>query len=374
MLFSKRFRERLRFERKARNITQQDLATKLGVSVSTVKRWESGKEIPYSYHRQKLCSFLNVPISLLDTSQSASSSARQRPKERQTKMPQETDPLDFSSYFISHEEQDENLRLLAQDQLITAAMGGPLTEQPDPTHFTRILDVGCGTGGWMIETALKYPWMFVVGLDISHQFLLTTYEQARAALVDVRMSLRVTDVLLGLDVPDGSFDLVNLRFGVSFVRFWQWGTLLRNMRAALRPGGIIRLTDSHDITSSSQALTTLWQIGKRAAHAAGYAMDENVADTTPARLAQMLPTLGFEQIQRVTYTPIYQAHTPERRFFEEDMTRLFRHALPFYRKMGMVPEHYEDLYHTMLDDFTSPTFEVSWPLSTVWGQRSADPL
>ncbi len=53
-----------------------------------------------------------------------------------------------STYFVQdRSNEDELTRLILQDQMVTAGMGGVLPEQPDPTIFKRVLDVGCGTGG-----------------------------------------------------------------------------------------------------------------------------------------------------------------------------------------------------------------------------------
>ncbi len=63
-----------------------------------------------------------------------------------------------STYFVQDRESKEELeRVQLQDHMITAGMGGVLPEQPDPTSFQRVLDVGCGTGGWLIEVAKTYP-------------------------------------------------------------------------------------------------------------------------------------------------------------------------------------------------------------------------
>jgi cyclopropane fatty-acyl-phospholipid synthase-like methyltransferase len=38
-------------------------------------------------------------------------------------------------------------------------MGGVLPEQPELTVFRRVLDIGCGPGGWIFEAAQAYPEM-----------------------------------------------------------------------------------------------------------------------------------------------------------------------------------------------------------------------
>src|SRR5947209_8246799 len=71
-----------------------------------------------------------------------------------------------------HSNEAERTRLRFQDQMLTTSMGGVLSEQPDPTRFQRILDVGCGTGVWLIEAARTYPEMsLLVGVDISRHMI-----------------------------------------------------------------------------------------------------------------------------------------------------------------------------------------------------------
>ena len=61
-----------------------------------------------------------------------------------------------NTYFVQdRSNEDEFARLRVLDRMLTTGMGGVLPEQPDPTRFKRVLDVGCGAGGWLIETAVS---------------------------------------------------------------------------------------------------------------------------------------------------------------------------------------------------------------------------
>jgi hypothetical protein len=85
-----------------------------------------------------------------------------------------------STYWVQDRSDEEELtRLRLQDQMLTADMGGVLSEQPDPAVYRRVLDVSCGTGGWLIEAAKTYPSMsllvglknFLIFIDVHRHFL-----------------------------------------------------------------------------------------------------------------------------------------------------------------------------------------------------------
>ena len=74
-----------------------------------------------------------------------------------------------STYIVQNRSSlDELTRLEIQDKMLTIGMGGVLPELADPTILRRVLDAGCGTGGWLMETAKTYPTIEnLVGVDIS---------------------------------------------------------------------------------------------------------------------------------------------------------------------------------------------------------------
>src|SRR5215472_10634969 len=114
-----------------------------------------------------------------------------------------------STYFVNRENRDEMTRLAIQDQVTTKGMGGVLPEQPDPSLFQRVLDVACGTGGWLIETAQTYPSIKkLIGVDTNNRLIEYAQAQAKAAQVDDRVEFVPMNALSMLDFPDSYFDLV----------------------------------------------------------------------------------------------------------------------------------------------------------------------
>jgi ubiquinone/menaquinone biosynthesis C-methylase UbiE len=118
-----------------------------------------------------------------------------------------------STYFVQDRSNKEEVqRLQLQDHLLTTAMGGVLPEQPDTLRFKRVLDIGCGPGGWLIELARAYPdCEALIGVDISSRIV----QYARAQQPQVEFL--VMDALRMLAFPDAFFDLVHLRRGCSFL-------------------------------------------------------------------------------------------------------------------------------------------------------------
>ena len=275
-----------------------------------------------------------------------------------------------STYFVQDRGNKEELaRLALQDRLMTASMGGVLPEQPDPARFERVLDVGCGTGGWLIELANTAPAISVlIGVDASSTLLEAAGAQAKAAQVGERVEFRLMDALRMLEFPTHFFDLVNLRFGVSWLRTWDWGKLLQECLRVSRSGGFIRLTEAEvRAASSSPTHEALQRVALQALYQSGHLWTPE-PDSVIKELPCLLHRWGLQQVQTRAYTLEYRAGTPECGLFIEDARHVFRVALPFLRKWTLVPEDYEECYQQMLTELGQPDFAATWKLQTVWGQ------
>ncbi len=123
-----------------------------------------------------------------------------------------------NTYFVQDKQLKEELvRLTLQDHLLTTSMGGVLPEQTDPSIFQRVLDIGSGSGSWIIEAARTYPAMSLVGIDINPGMAEYASAQAHKHGLSEQVTFQIMDALKKLEFPDASFDLVNLRFGISYL-------------------------------------------------------------------------------------------------------------------------------------------------------------
>jgi ubiquinone/menaquinone biosynthesis C-methylase UbiE len=294
-------------------------------------------------------------------------------KEQDT-MPTPNDPRREhpSTYFVQDRSNvDELTRLQLQDQMLTAGMGGVLPEQPDPAIFQRVLDVGCGTGGWLIEAARTYPTMsLLVGVDVSNKMVEYAQGQAEAQQVSDRVQFRAMDALRMLEFPANYFDLVNQRIGASYLRTFDWPKLLQEYQRVTRPGGVIRVTEGKIVfESTSPALTRLSEIVLDALYRAGhlFTLDRN---GVTSELARLLHQYGLQNVQTRTYTLEYRAGTAEGQLYYEDMRRVFRTVVPFLHKWSRVPDDYEAIYQQALNEMQQPDFVATWGLLTAWGIKS----
>ncbi len=274
-----------------------------------------------------------------------------------------------STYIVQDRSSEEELkRLEVQDHLFTKLMGGVLPEQPDPTRFESVLDVACGPGGWLIETAQAYPGITrLVGIDISAKMIEYAQTRAQTAGVSDRVSFQTGDALRILDFPSESFDLVNLRFGTSWVKKWDWPRLIREFQRVAKPGGIIRITESSPWQCNLPAATRFAKLGKQAFYHAGHFFTPDQGGLID-HLADQMSKYGVMNVKTRTYTIEFHKDPQALQAFVEDLQRLGRTLAPFIKKWVKFSDDYNALYMQMEQEIHLPDFEASTTLLTAWGE------
>ncbi len=277
-----------------------------------------------------------------------------------------------STYIVQDRENQEELaRLTLQDHLLTESMGGVLAEQPEPATLQRVLDIGCATGGWALETASTYPTIsLVIGIDISRRMITYARQLAEDESLAERVEFHVMDALRMLEFPDRFFDLVNLRLGGSWLRTWDWPKLLSEMHRVTRPGGVARITEQEIMhRRSSQAGTRINEMVMCAFYRAGHLFTQESTGLT-AHLPALLTRHRFLDVQEKTHVLEYRAGTPVGETYSKDMVAASRTLRPFVQKWGCLSDDYDQLCQQLAKDGASPDFYSAWTFHTIWGKRA----
>jgi ubiquinone/menaquinone biosynthesis C-methylase UbiE len=280
-----------------------------------------------------------------------------------------TIPEKPNTYVVQDRANQEELRRIeVQNRLAITGMGGVLPEQPDPTIFHSILDVGCGTGGWLIEVAKTIPTATqLVGVDVSHAYIGHARAQAEAAGVSDRVEFRVMDALLILDFRSKSFDLVNHRFASGWLRTWDWPKLLSEYRRVCCKGGVVRVAEPEvNWEMSSPARSRLGEVFIQAMHQAGYLFTP-ARDGVTGELARLLRQHGMQDVQERAYAIECRSDSPGGQNMLENTSLAYRTMLPFLRKWTKVPDDYEQLCQQALSDMQQPDYMVIWNVRSAWG-------
>ena len=288
--------------------------------------------------------------------------------------PEPLEPEKSESRYFVKDSGAELARLVEQEQAFTRALGGLIPEYPDLNTFLapfhRILDVACGSGGWVLSLAQAYPHLEVMGFDIDERMINYANSQARVGGLD-NASFRVMDLNQPLDYHDNYFDLVNARF-MTVIPTTVWPSAERELVRITQPGGIVRHTEAeHYSVTNGPAFETLSGMWLRAFKSSGctFSPDGRNTGNTPV-LRRMLREVGGQNIQMKPWVIDWSAGSPDHEAFFEDIRTLMKLVQPFLIGMGETTQEEADrFYHQAEMEMISEDFCALWYLLTVWGEK-----
>ncbi|GHP00987.1 hypothetical protein KSF_110340 [Reticulibacter mediterranei] len=277
-------------------------------------------------------------------------------------------PEDENTYVIK-DESIELGRLILQDKLYTQAIGG-LFPEIDLNGITRVLDIACGPAGWAIDVAFEFPEMQVVGVDISESTINYNFAQARVRNLQ-NVTFEVMDARQPLTFQDHSFDLVNGRLFVGFMDMETWPKLLAECWRILRPGGVIRLTESENGISNSKACQDILAYF---CQALAKLKRTYSSDGRSLGVAYMLPRLlreaGFQEVQGRAFYVDCSYSAPLHYSTFRNSEAAYALLKPFVlQHADVTEEEYDQCYNQMLIDFQKENFtSISFGL-TAWARK-----
>ena len=248
--------------------------------------------------------------------------------------------------------------------------GQAFAEQTDRSTIRRVLDIASGTGAWTITAAQAHPEMQFVGIEGSPQLV----EQARAQALAHHLenvSFTVMDPFGSLDLPEASFDLVNARYLVGQLPTAAWPQTLHAFVRIVRPGGIIRLTETDLPISSSTAYAQLGGLISQALFQTqrSFSPTGRLLSMTPV-LKRLLQNIGCQQVQHMVAEVNFSAGTPAHEEMIQDISQTYRLVLPFLVAAAVTTQQeVEQLYQRMLTELTSERFDAVAFSLIAWGTR-----
>lgn len=277
-----------------------------------------------------------------------------------------------NTYIMDPESAAEMARLMRQEQLVTAGMGGIFSEQIDLSGVQRVLDLACGPGGWALEVAYTYSDVEVVGVDISERMI--AYASAQAKVQQrTNVDFRVMDILKPLDFPDGSFDLVNARMISGFMLRDKWPLLFQECLRVLRPGGIMRLTELESGMCNKPHFEKILRTMTQTMHRAGMNFSP---DGYRYGIIHMLPHFfrqaGLSTLGKMAHVTEFSFGTAAHESTYQDMAVAVQMLEPLVVKMQLsTAQEWRELCQEGLAEMYEEDFCASWVLLTVWGSKQA---
>src|SRR6266567_757105 len=112
-----------------------------------------------------------------------------------------------SEYPLDSENVAEMARLTRQAR-VTTALTDLLPDKLTLADDSRVLDLCCGPGEWVLALARRFPKVEITGVDISQ--LMIAYNRSLAQEQGLRNAhFRIMDVRQAFSFPDGVFDLIH---------------------------------------------------------------------------------------------------------------------------------------------------------------------
>src|SRR5579875_1002648 len=272
-------------------------------------------------------------------------------------------------YFINQELVEEMIRLNRLAALVTQEMGGVLAEQQDTVVFKDVLDLACGPGEWAMQVARSFPHLQVVGVDRSRRMI--AYAQAQAESQERGVMFRVMDITEPLDFADGSFDLVNGRFLLSFMRKEQWPSLLTECLRILRPGGVLRISEQESGFANSpiyQQYIDLWGAAwRKAGHAFAFT---NAYVGVTVEMKHLMRQAGFITPQHRPISIDLSVGSPAHRPLLENLAEALKLPSPFPPKLHLMSQKQINVLHTEMKSLIEREgFSAYWFLQTIWASK-----
>ncbi|KAI8049961.1 S-adenosyl-L-methionine-dependent methyltransferase [Syncephalis plumigaleata] len=222
---------------------------------------------------------------------------------------------------------------------------------------TRLLDIGTGTGTWLLEMANTFPDCQCVGID-------------NASIMPNNVVLsncqfQSMNILNGLAFPDNHFSYLHQRHMLAAIPTDHWRLHLTECYRVAAPNGWLELVETdYLIHNPGEAADQLNALITTTAGFLGWA----IADYR-TRLPWLMSSVGFSDVQPITHRlPLGDWAPHPRRNPWSNVERLFSAIAPFiYQVCGVDELTLARLLHEAKEE--ADQYQSYWVIQTVCGRK-----
>jgi SAM-dependent methyltransferase len=228
-----------------------------------------------------------------------------------------------------------------------------------PVHEPRrVLDVGCGSGSWVKEFAIRHPKSTIAGFDLTAAFFCSDapsncsidtgnllhgkYTRTTAIIV---LSLTCHNVRLGMPYPSGRFNFVHQRLLWSAIPANYWEAHINELYRVTSQGGFLELSDTdmqfHNVGDVGHRLNRI---------IIDCCASQGIDLSIVRRLDTLMRRAGLVDVQtRLVEFPASDWAGGSGRMVRTSLDRVLKDMAPIAVTLGAVAS--EEAFHQMLDAF-----------------------
>ena len=264
--------------------------------------------------------------------------------------------------------------MLQQYRKLSELMGGMLPPLLVPSNGCYMLDSGWGMGWCVYEMAVKYPTLYITGIDRDA----TVVEQAQSHVNGLNnVTVFVQDIHHFEDTifSTASFDLIHLHFLAGDVKLQQFPPLMQSLARICSPGGSLVWTEAELPITTSLACQNLCTLVQQGLRVKGHAFSPGNAGNSMGVIACMghwLRNAGYRITQSKAHVIDISAGSTGNEAFVTQVNISSEQICSFLLEAGVTTvTEFEDIFLEMQQDIQDEKFCGLIYLRTVVGMKTS---